>query len=81
MFGGYLGALLLAAGYLAVGLWVLVIHASAIPAVLQLVVESAFSGHAAGGETRCSLDADGVEETLSTVTDSDGLYDFSGQGQ
>lgn len=39
----------MALSYLAVGLWVLISHASGIPAALQLVVDSAFSGHAAGG--------------------------------
>ena len=40
---------LMALSYLAAGIWVLLTHWSAIPDALRLVVNSAFTGHAAGG--------------------------------
>jgi AGCS family alanine or glycine:cation symporter len=39
----------MALAYLAVGLWVVIAHLPAVPATIALVVESAFTGHAAGG--------------------------------
>ena len=40
---------LMALSYLAAGVWVLATHLSEIPDALRLVIDSAFSGHAAGG--------------------------------
>ncbi len=40
---------IMALAYLAVGLWVVIAHLPAVPGTIALVVDSAFTGHAAGG--------------------------------